>query len=140
MNGFPPSLQNLGRSCEGEARDVWRYLVQIHASGIRANRAIMEPLLVAMTTSHLPAVAMGAAVHAHLRMRQAPEQRSLRLPAIQASAVEALGDAVDVEAVKAIARQPFAAPPEVDQLRPAWMKHAQEQRRTTTRREVVHAG
>ncbi len=35
---FPPSLQKLEWNCKGEIRDIWRYVIQFRASGVRVKR------------------------------------------------------------------------------------------------------
>ena len=54
---FPPSWQKLEWNCQGEARDIWRYVIQFRASGVRVKRATTAPSLVAMTSTQVPIVA-----------------------------------------------------------------------------------
>jgi DNA (cytosine-5)-methyltransferase 1 len=35
---FPPSLQKLEWNCKGEERDIWKYVIQFRASGVRVKR------------------------------------------------------------------------------------------------------
>ena len=54
---FPPSLQKLEWNCRDEERDIWRYVIQFRASGVRVKRPNMAPSLVAMTTTQVPIIA-----------------------------------------------------------------------------------
>lgn len=54
---FPPSLQKLEWNCQGEERDIWRYVIQFRASGVRVKRPNTAPSLVAMTTTQVPIIA-----------------------------------------------------------------------------------
>ena len=46
---FPPSLQKLEWNCKGEERDIWKYVLQFRASGVRVKRPQTAPSLIAMT-------------------------------------------------------------------------------------------
>jgi DNA (cytosine-5)-methyltransferase 1 len=54
---FLPSFQKFEWNCKGEPRNVWRYVIQFRASGIRIKRPSTAPSLVAMTTSQVPVIA-----------------------------------------------------------------------------------
>ncbi len=45
---FYPSFQKFEWNCKGERRDIWRYVIQFRASGIRVKRPTTAPSLVAM--------------------------------------------------------------------------------------------
>ena len=60
---FSPSFQKLEWNCKGEERDIWKYIIQFRASGIRVKRPATAPSLVAMTTSPGSCNCMGTAVH-----------------------------------------------------------------------------
>ena len=53
---FPSSLQKCEWNCQGETRDIWRYVLQFRASGVRIKRPTTAPSLVAMTTSQIPII------------------------------------------------------------------------------------
>lgn len=53
---FPPSLQKLEWNCQGEERNIWEYVIQFRASGVRVKRATTSPSLVAMTTTQVPII------------------------------------------------------------------------------------
>ena len=54
---FPPSLQKFEWNCQGEERDLWKYVLQFRASGIRTRRTSTSPSLVAMTSTQIPIIA-----------------------------------------------------------------------------------
>ena len=54
---FPSSLQKLEWNCQGETRDIWQYVIQFRASGVRIKRATTAPSLVAMTNTQVPIIA-----------------------------------------------------------------------------------
>jgi DNA (cytosine-5)-methyltransferase 1 len=53
---FPPSLQKLEWNCKGEKRNVWDYVIQFRASGVRIKRPTTAPSLIAMTTTQVPII------------------------------------------------------------------------------------
>ena len=53
---FAPSYQKLEWNCKGCERDIWKYVIQFRASGIRVKRPTTAPSLVAMTTSQVPVI------------------------------------------------------------------------------------
>ncbi len=100
---FPPSLQKLEWNCQGEPRDIWQYVIQFRASGVRVKRATTSPSLVAMTTSQIPIIGWEKR---YMTARECSRLQSMEelqhLPKGNVAVVEAFGNAVNVTVVRAI--------------------------------------
>jgi len=109
---FPASLQKLEWNCKGEERDVWKYVIQFRASGVRVKRPTTSPSLVAMTTTQVPIVAWEKR---YMTPRECARLQSLHnlphLPDVPSSVFRALGNAVNADLVQLIARALVRANP-----------------------------
>ena len=105
IRSFAPSYQKLEWNCKGCERDIWKYVIQSRASGIRVKRPTTAPSLVAMTTSQVPVIAWE---RRYMTPRECSRLQSMgtleNLPTIKGSAYRALGNAVNVSVVESIPR------------------------------------
>ncbi len=104
IRGFPPSLQKLEWNCQGEKRDIWKYVIQFRASGVRVKRPTTAPSLVAMTTTQVPIIGWE---RRYMTMRECARLQSMdqlmHLPHGRAG-TRAFGNAVNVDVVWLVLR------------------------------------
>ena len=105
---FPSSFQKLEWNCQGEVRDITRYIIQIRASGVRVKRPTTAPSLVAMTATQVPIIAWE---ERYITINECKRLQSMddlkHIPLSTAKAYEALGNAVNAEVAKLVAKSLF---------------------------------
>ena len=106
---FPSSLQKLEWNCKGEKRNIWKYLIQFRASGVRVKRPTTSPTLISMTSTQVPIIGWE---RRYMTPKECSRLQSMdglaNLPDNPTKAFEALGNAVNVNIVESIASKLIA--------------------------------
>ncbi|WP_342119203.1 DNA (cytosine-5-)-methyltransferase [Pseudoduganella sp. OTU4001] len=101
---FPSSLQKLEWNVKGGERNIWSYVLQFRASGVRVKRRSTAPSLVAMTDTQVPVIAWEKR---YMTPRECARLQCLdglaELPKLNSHAYEALGNAVNSKVVQLVA-------------------------------------
>ena len=102
---FPPSLQKFEWNCKGEERDIWRYVIQFRASGVRVKRPTTAPSLIAMTTTQVPIIAWEKR---YMTVRECARLQSMEslqhFPDAPTRAFKALGNGINSKLMALIAK------------------------------------
>ncbi len=101
---FPSSLQKLEWNVQGGEQDLWKYVIQIRASGVRVKRRTTAPSLIAMTDTQVPIIAWEKRYMTPLECAKLQSLEELKhLPVSANQAFKALGNAVNTKVVEAVA-------------------------------------
>ncbi|KQX90599.1 DNA methyltransferase [Variovorax sp. Root473] len=102
---FPSSLQKFEWNVKGGKRNVWDYVIQFRASGVRVKRRTTAPSLIAMTDTQVPIIGWQKR---YMTPRECARLQSLdslkELPKSANRAFAALGNAVNSKVVEKVAR------------------------------------
>ncbi|KVN68718.1 DNA (cytosine-5-)-methyltransferase [Burkholderia ubonensis] len=102
---FPSSLQKLEWNVQGGEHDIWKYVLQFRASGVRIKRRTTAPSLIAMTDTQVPIIAWQKRYmtpHECARLQSMDDLKAL--PSSPSHAFQALGNAVNSKVVERVAR------------------------------------
>jgi DNA (cytosine-5)-methyltransferase 1 len=105
LRNLPPSWQKLEWNCQGESRDIYKYILQFRGSGLRIKRRNFSPSLVASSSTQIPIIGW--------EKRYITIQEGKRLQCLEelkydpdtlARSYTALGNAVNAKIVMSIAK------------------------------------
>ena len=99
---FPPSLQKLEWNCKGGERDIWKYVIQFRASGVRIKRPTTSPSLVAMTTTQVPIIGRERRYMTVKECARLQSMEELKHFPRGTAAMAALGNAVNVKVARLV--------------------------------------
>lgn len=106
---FPPSLQKLEWNVGDGERNIWDYIIQFRASGVRVKRPTTAPSLIAMTTTQVPIIGWERRYMTTTECVRLQSMEELpNLPPASTNAYKALGNAVNVSLVEWVAQALFA--------------------------------
>ena len=102
---FPPSLQKLEWNYKSGERDIWKYVIQFRASGVRVKKPTTAPSLIAMTVTQVPIIAWERRYMTPRECAKLQSMESLKiLPDASTPAYKALGNAINVHVMRLIAQ------------------------------------
>ncbi len=112
---FPSSLQKFEWNVKGGKRNIWDYVIQFRASGVRVKRRTTAPSLIAMTDTQVPIIGWQKR---YMTPNECARLQSLdglkKLPNSTTRAFAALGNAVNSNVVEMVARSLIRVAPTTD--------------------------
>lgn len=111
---FPSSLQKFEWNVKGGERNIWDYVIQFRASGVRVKRRTTAPSLIAMTDTQVPIIGWQKRYMTPRECARLQSMDSLAvLPESASKAFAALGNAVNSNVVEKVARALMAVQPKL---------------------------
>ncbi len=109
---FPSSLQKFEWNVKGGAREIWDYVIQFRASGVRIKRRSTAPSLIAMTDTQVPLIGWQKRYMTPHECARLQSLDGLCLPERPTQAFQALGNAVNSKVVEMVAQALLATRPD----------------------------
>ncbi|MBP7966885.1 DNA (cytosine-5-)-methyltransferase [Candidatus Woesebacteria bacterium] len=101
---LPHSWQKLEWNCQGEERNINKYILQFRASGIRVKRTAFSPSLVASTATQTPIIAWESRYMSVHEAAKLQSMDNITMPESITGAFRALGNAVNARLVYLVAK------------------------------------
>lgn len=102
VKGYTSSFQKFEWNAKGEERDIWKFVIQLRASGVRVKRPTTAPSLIAMTDTQVPIIGWERRYMTPHECAQLQSLGAIELPASSTRAFRALGNAVNAKVVERI--------------------------------------
>lgn len=101
---YPSSFQKLEWNAKGEKKNLWDFVIQFRASGVRVKRSRTAPSLIAMTDTQVPIIGWERRYMTPRECARLQSLDSIELPESRTAAYRALGNAVNASVVEQIVR------------------------------------